>query len=1031
MSNFSALIATIQAYIKTNGNEEITGAVLQDILEAMVQALGTEAINNLETALGNEETARQNADGTLQNNIDAEALRAGTAEAGLGGRLDTIEAKIPSAASSSNKLADKAFVTNLTDALQAAVNGIKSNIDNGYVYAGIATPAGTPVTGKVFYLTTQAGTYTNFGGLVVTQGINILKYNGTTWSQEKLIGIDDEPKKVSVNTITSGAVSDIEDAVNGIKATDLTGRRVIDVTFESGNIDSGTGEDAPSQTLMRTDYILFTQNMIIDTSECGSSCRIFKYNAEKVYQSSFPGQQRKINFKYVTVGWYVRIVCAKTDILKIYDSYDGVFVRINDGLPNSKIPETFERSGCVFHNTLTWENKTINSRWEEINSPNRLLTQITNYRCTLKCPSGYKLRVFDVPNQIAIDWVTEVDTTRFVSDELKVSVAREDDIPIYPEEGKFIAFYSPYMEGKNVITELSTHHVTFKNGYLSALDGSSGYSQKRLISDLIILLPEVSITVADGYQLRAYLFNEKYELLSATDWKVNHRNITGDYSRVILMVRKTDSSAIKPASVYDPEDPDYPVFVGGTQSWMNGYYDVGKLFKDAENEGFDESCFNLMHHGTEGMSGAYFWNYPKLIHVNDGFKNAVYFGYVTEYGNSGVCCYDIDKDKYMSVDLFKSAPDDHDDMVCIYYELRKRMFAFGFQHNKETFIRVYRSCGRYNNLYFQWRNNIVFDEFVTYVQAFEQKRYWDNEKSRFVLFVRVNAKSWYVVYSKDDIGVEWEEPIKLFDTTSVEGGVQLYIAARPTTTEDVLQLVVYGNPHWDKYSDTRIRLCYYNIGTREITDVSGTVLGTAGDGIDYSEIPVIIDGCAVGKYADIPNYNDLEPDDKDLSLIYRLYDAAPNCDVGYPAIAYAKTYKHEYVLGEYWIYQYGESKKVCNYGSDLYPGGNGDIGPGICFIGERTDRVILGRSALNISSNNYMTYLEKWILQNADTGWVKEGDPIDSVNSDNIRHRIIRPITDAEGDYLMYQKGRMLVNETDDVFSFEAIVTPVNDGSST
>lgn len=206
MSNFSALIATIQANIKTNGNEEITGAVLQDVLEAMVDALGTEAINDLEDALATEVTNRTNADGTLQNNIDAEALRAGTAEAGLDGRLDTIEGEIPSAASSSNKLADKAYVDAADLVLQTAINGIKSDIENGYVYAGIATTSMTPVTGKVFYLAVTAGTYTNFGGLVVTQGINILKYNGTAWSQEQLIGIDDVPTADSDNLVESGGV---------------------------------------------------------------------------------------------------------------------------------------------------------------------------------------------------------------------------------------------------------------------------------------------------------------------------------------------------------------------------------------------------------------------------------------------------------------------------------------------------------------------------------------------------------------------------------------------------------------------------------------------------------------------------------------------------------------------------------------------------------------------------------------------------------------------------------------------------------
>jgi hypothetical protein len=78
-------------------------------------------------------------------------------------------------------------------AVKDVTDAINTKLGEGYVYAGIATAAtnpGTP-TGKVFYLAITAGTYTNFGGLTVTQGINILKYNGTAWSQEQVMSMAD------------------------------------------------------------------------------------------------------------------------------------------------------------------------------------------------------------------------------------------------------------------------------------------------------------------------------------------------------------------------------------------------------------------------------------------------------------------------------------------------------------------------------------------------------------------------------------------------------------------------------------------------------------------------------------------------------------------------------------------------------------------------------------------------------------------------------------------------------------------------
>lgn len=81
----------------------------------------------------------------------------------------------------------KALLEGITDAVEV----INANIGNGYVYAGIATPSGTPVSGKVFYLAKQAGQYANFGGLTVTEGVNILKRNGSTWTQEQLLSMAD------------------------------------------------------------------------------------------------------------------------------------------------------------------------------------------------------------------------------------------------------------------------------------------------------------------------------------------------------------------------------------------------------------------------------------------------------------------------------------------------------------------------------------------------------------------------------------------------------------------------------------------------------------------------------------------------------------------------------------------------------------------------------------------------------------------------------------------------------------------------
>ena len=70
--------------------------------------------------------------------------------------------------------------------LQAQLMSMINSLGAGYQYAGIATPAMNPGTPdpKVFYIASTAGTYVNFGGLVLADGeIAILKYNGA-WSKD-------------------------------------------------------------------------------------------------------------------------------------------------------------------------------------------------------------------------------------------------------------------------------------------------------------------------------------------------------------------------------------------------------------------------------------------------------------------------------------------------------------------------------------------------------------------------------------------------------------------------------------------------------------------------------------------------------------------------------------------------------------------------------------------------------------------------------------------------------------------------------
>lgn len=96
----------------------------------------------------------------------------------------------------------------MNQVLTAMVNSLGSN----YQFAGVATPSTNPGTPdqNVFYIATQAGTYTNFSAIVLQAGISILLWDGS-WSSETFFTVDDVPTVGSNNLVKSGGVKSYVD----------------------------------------------------------------------------------------------------------------------------------------------------------------------------------------------------------------------------------------------------------------------------------------------------------------------------------------------------------------------------------------------------------------------------------------------------------------------------------------------------------------------------------------------------------------------------------------------------------------------------------------------------------------------------------------------------------------------------------------------------------------------------------------------------------------------------------------------------
>lgn len=120
--------------------------------------------------------------------------------------------------------------------LQNALLNIISNLGYFASFAGMATPSTNPGTpdGPVYYFATQAGTYTNFGALVLDGACYILYWNGTAWSSTK-IGLP--------------TTAEVTSAMNALIATETATRQQADATLQSAIAAEATRATGKEQEL--------------------------------------------------------------------------------------------------------------------------------------------------------------------------------------------------------------------------------------------------------------------------------------------------------------------------------------------------------------------------------------------------------------------------------------------------------------------------------------------------------------------------------------------------------------------------------------------------------------------------------------------------------------------------------------------------------------------------------------------------------------------------------------------------------------
>ena len=103
------------------------------------------------------------------------------------------------------------------DNLVLSQSAITELITEGYLYKGIAdtTTHITEPAGKIFYIVTTPGNYIGFGNITINGGLNIVKWDGTTWIKDE-VQLDvtkeqvDEIEELLNNTISNVGIDEYE-----------------------------------------------------------------------------------------------------------------------------------------------------------------------------------------------------------------------------------------------------------------------------------------------------------------------------------------------------------------------------------------------------------------------------------------------------------------------------------------------------------------------------------------------------------------------------------------------------------------------------------------------------------------------------------------------------------------------------------------------------------------------------------------------------------------------------------------------------
>ena len=382
------------------------------------------------------------------------------------------------------------------------------------------------------------------------------------------------------------------------------------------------------------------------------------------------------------------------------------------------------------------------------------------------------------------------------------------------------------------------------------------------------------------------------------------------------------------------------------------------------------SQLNINGEGMDNMIWSW-WYHPQVVSTED----AVYWGYATNEGYSGVAAYDIDTGKVTYNHLKRlDKVDDHNGLAVTTLKDGRIMclYAGGHDSNNEIHVRISEKP----NSIEKFSTDIVLTSAgkTCYGQVIQYD-------GRIYVFYRMNSKSW--AYRSTEDGINWTDEVVLVKST-----MQYYCKVVPTTQEGLVRVCMTSNPTAD---DPRIRMGFLDLDTGKMYRADGTTeaVKNQNSSYDYDQFEVLL----------------APPSGK----IQRLFDVAvtdpADVKILYTVFSNSKTANDS----EYYLYDSGKSVKICDGGVPLW---NPKYQGGAAFAG--TDQIVAARNA------GGKDYVEVYKIS-GDKVTLQQSVYSEATGTGTKSVRNARPIVDVNGKFFLWHRGYYNPNSYTD-FDTDAMI---------